>query len=157
MVFGNGGQLDFDYNYPALTLNISEVALCFIIFGGGFTSSWSRLRGYAVHGLLMATVGVVITMVLVAVAVHYFLHWNIMESLLLGAVISATDAAAVFSILESSGLKLKPGLAETLELESGTNDPMAYFLTIGITTLIADPGASYWAMGGEFLLSMGVS
>ncbi|MFZ5554849.1 MAG: potassium/proton antiporter [Bacteroidota bacterium] len=155
MLFGNGGKYDFDYNYPSLTLHISEIALCFIIFSGGFETQWNKFRPFLLKGIALATSGVLLTAFVLGMAVHYLLNWPFMESLLIGAIVSSTDAAAVFSILESSKLKLKNGISETLQLESGTNDPMAYFLTTCICSVIVAPGSiSYTEMAIDFIQSM---
>ncbi|HYG50443.1 MAG TPA: potassium/proton antiporter [Flavobacteriales bacterium] len=155
--FGNGGKFDFEYNYPGLTLHISEIALCFIIFAGGFESRWNQLRPFWIQGIVLSTVGVLLTTLIVAIPVYYFLHWGFLESLLIGSIVSATDAAAVFSILESSKVRLKKGLSEILQLESGTNDPMAYFLTVSFTGFMLNPGqASYDSMVFNFLFTMSV-
>lgn len=157
MLFGNGGKYDFDYDYPSLTLHISEIALCFIIFSGGFESQWNNFRQYVRHGVLLATVGVLATTFAIGLMAYYFMGWPFMPSLLLGAIISATDAAAVFSIMESSNLKLKNGLNEVLQIESGTNDPMAYFLTISLTELLLlGDEASYGMMVFDFIRTMGL-
>lgn len=158
MAFGNGGNLDFEYNHPSITLRISEIALCIIIFTGGFESSWKSLRPILWRGISLATLGVVVTMFVVGMLAHWLLDWPWMQSLLLGAVVSATDAAAVFSIMENSSLKLKSGVRELLELESGVNDPMAFFLTITLTAmcLASADGVeiSAWALSGNFVLTM---
>ena len=158
VVFGNGGRFDFDYNYPDFTLHVSELALCIIIFTGGLESNWKRFKPILGLGVSLATFGVVLTMVVLAAFAHYLLHWPWLPALLLGAAVSSTDAAAVFSILENSRVKLKAGLREVLELESGTNDPMAYFLTLSLSGLLLASGsgaaADYWSLGGKFVWSM---
>lgn len=156
VAFGNGGPHDFDYNYPSLTLHLSEIALCVIIFAGGFESNWKKFRPILGQGVSLATLGVVVTMFATGALAHWLLHWSWLQSLLLGAVISATDAAAVFSILENSNLKLKPGTREVLELESGANDPMAFFLTLTLTAMILPdaPATGLFSMTGSFLWTM---
>lgn len=156
IAFGNGGPHDFDYNYPSLTLHISEIALCVIIFAGGFESNWKKYRPILGQGISLATLGVLATMFVTALIVHWLLGWPWLQSLLLGAVVSATDAAAVFSILENSKLKLRPGTREVLELESGANDPMAFFLTLTLTGMMlpAVPAAGFFTLTGTFLWSM---
>ncbi len=157
LLFGNG-EYGFDYNYPVPTLHFSEIALCIIIFAGGFESNWKKVRPILGQGLALATLGVLITMLIVGGVTHWVLHWPWLEALLLGAVVSSTDAAAVFSILESTNLKLKSGVREVLELESGTNDPMGFFLTISLCGLLIateqPPGPLI--MIGDFLWTMSV-
>lgn len=157
VAFGNGGVYDFDYNYPSFTLHISEIALCVIIFAGGFESNWKKMRPILGHGISLATLGVVVTMFATAALAHWLLEWPWLQSLLLGAIVSATDAAAVFSILESSNLKLKPGTREVLELESGANDPMAFFLTLSLTAMLlptAPAHTNFFSLTGYFLWTM---
>lgn len=154
--FGNGGMFDFYYNYPELTLHISEIALCVIIFTGGFETNWKSTRPVVWQGVSLATLGVLFTMLIFGALAHWILGWNWLQSLLLGAVVSATDAAAVFSILENSKLKLNKGVREVLELESGANDPMAFFLTLSLSAMMmpvpADTGIV--SMIGNFLWTM---
>lgn len=156
IAFGNGGPHDFDYNYPSVTLHLSEIALCIIIFAGGFESNWKTFRPILGHGISLATLGVVVTMLVTAAMAHWLLHWHWLQSLLVGAVVSATDAAAVFSILENSNLKLKPGTREVLELESGANDPMAFFLTLSLTAMLLPgaPAPNFFSLTGDFLWTM---
>ncbi|HLP13840.1 MAG TPA: potassium/proton antiporter [Flavobacteriales bacterium] len=155
ILFGNGGRFDFEFNYPGLTLHISEIALCFIIFSGGFESKWNLLKPFLSQGISLATLGVILTTCLVGISVYFILEWDILSSLLIGAIVSATDAAAVFSILESSQVRLKKGLSEILQLESGTNDPMAYFLTISLTQLCLLKGqGNYGMLAFDFVKTM---
>lgn len=156
LAFGNGGIYDFDYNYPSLTLHISELALCIIIFTGGFEANWKSFRPILKHGISLATIGVVSTMWVVGAIAHWGLGWPWLQALLLGAVVSATDAAAVFSILENSRLKLKAGVREILELESGANDPMAFFLTLSLTSMMlaGDKTLAFLPLVGNFLQTM---
>ncbi|MEN7547876.1 potassium/proton antiporter [Rapidithrix thailandica] len=151
---GNGGQYDFDYNYPAATLRLSELALAFIIFTGGFNTQWKYFKSIVGQGVTLATLGVLLTAGTTAALVYFLLGWSFWQALLLGAIISSTDAAAVFSILESTGLKLKHRIGEVLELESGTNDPMAYFLTLGIATLMGASDKTVWSLLPQFFINM---
>lgn len=156
LLFGNGGEFGFDYNFPNATLHLSELALCIIIFTGGFEAHWKSFRPILGQGISLATLGVIFTMLVVAALAQLLLDWPWIQALLLGAVVSATDAAAVFSILENSKLKLKPGVRETLELESGANDPMAYFLTFSLTALLMPFGSELGILhlAGDFLWTM---
>lgn len=156
MTFGNGGLYDFDYNYPTLTLHISEIALCVIIFAGGFESNWKKVRPILGQGISLATLGVIVTMFVTGALTHWVFGWPWLQSLLLGAVVSATDAAAVFSILQNSNLKLKSGVREVLELESGANDPMAFFLSLSLTAMLLSnaPDANFFWLTGDFLWTM---
>ena len=115
--------------------NISTIALIFIMFYGGFGTRWKSARPIAVEAGLLATVGVALTAVFVGLFCHFVLGWPSLESFLMGAVISSTDAATVFSILRSRKLGLKNNSAPLLEVESGSNDPMSYMLTAVILSL----------------------
>ncbi len=154
--FGNGGLYDFYYNYPQHTLHISELALCVIIFAGGFESNWKSVRPILWQGISLATLGVLLTMLAVGALAHWLLDWSWLQALLLGAVVSGTDAAAVFSILENSKLKLNTGVREVLELESGANDPMAFFLTLTLSALMvpAAADANSFFLAGDFIWTM---
>lgn len=156
LLVGNGGDYDFDYNSPEITLRISEIALCFIIFSGGFDTNFDRFRPIILQGISLSTLGVIITTLLVGLFVHYALGMDWVVSLLLGAIFSSTDAAAVFSILESKQLNLKENTKEVLELESGTNDPMAYFLTFGLTAILIHPDKSFSSLFPLFFMNMGI-
>lgn len=157
LMLGNGGAFDFNYDFPTTTLKISEIALCFIIFFGGFNSKLSAMKPVIRPGLTMATLGVVITALSLGVLLHFILGWDWLKCFLMGAIVSSTDAAAVFSVLEQSQVKLKAGMKEVLELESGTNDPMAWFLAISFTTMIIAPDEmNVWLMILSFFKTMGL-
>lgn len=156
LVFGNGGVYDFNFNHPWVTLRVSEIALCIIIFTGGLGSNWKSFRPILGQGISLATLGVLVTIFVVGAMAHWLLGWPWLQALLLGAAVSATDAAAVFSILESGNLKLKKGMREVLEFESGSNDPMALFLTLSLTAMLL-PGAPEFSLisfTGSFLWAM---
>ena len=136
------GGIYFD-NY-SLAKTVGDVALIFILFSGGLDTQWQNVRPVLGQGLILSTVGVALTMLILGSFAWFILgsfssfalgsdgiDW--VEGLLLGAIVSSTDAAAVFSILKSSNLGLKDNLQPLLELESGSNDPMAVLLT---TTLV---------------------
>jgi cell volume regulation protein A len=106
------------------------VALTFILFSGGLETKLESIKPVLKNGLALSTVGVLITAVSVGVFSSYILNITLMEGMLLGAIVSSTDAAAVFSILRTRNVGLKGNLRPLLEFESGSNDPMAYFLTI---------------------------
>ncbi len=136
------GGIYFD-NY-SLAKMVGDVALIFILFFGGLDTQWQSIRPVLAQGLILSTVGVALTMLILGSFAWFILGSfssfalgadgiNWVEGLLLGAIVSSTDAAAVFSILKSSNLGLKDNLQPLLELESGSNDPMAVLLT---TTLV---------------------
>jgi cell volume regulation protein A len=131
---GLGGIHFDDANIAQL---VGTTALNFILFSGGLDTHWKTIKPVLWKGLALSTIGVFITAISVGVFMYYVFGFTIWEGLLLGAIVSATDAAAVFSILRNRGVALKGYLRPVLELESGSNDPMAYFLTITLTGIVA--------------------
>ena len=130
------GGIYFDNPHIAQFIGVS--ALNFILFSGGLDTNWQTIKPVLWRGIALSTIGVFITALTVGLFVHYILRFSLLEGLLLGAIVSATDAAAVFSILRNKGIRLKGKVGAVLEFESGSNDPMAYFLTISLTGIIAD-------------------
>lgn len=141
MLAGSEGIGGINFESHAVAQFIGVVALNFILFSGGFETNWQTIKPVIWHGVTLSTIGVLIT----AVSVGFFVWWvtdfTIYEGLLLGAIVSSTDSAAVFSILRSKNIALKSNLRPTLELESGSNDPMGYFLTIAFTGLVINQDA----------------
>jgi len=156
MLIGSDGPGGVHFADFDLTQAVGSVALAFILFSGGLDTSWEAIRPVFKRGLALSTIGVVVTGGLIAAFSHYVLALPVMVSLLLGAVVSSTDAAAVFGVLKSSGARLKHNITPLLEFESGTNDPVAIFLTIGITQLIVEPTKSPWLLIPKLLLEMPV-
>src|SRR5262245_20694133 len=132
MLAGSEGVLGIDFEDYALAFRLGTIALALILFDGGLNTSAAALRTSIGPASVLATFGVLATAGMVG-AFGKFLGFSWTEALLLGAVVSSTDAAAVFSILRSSGLQLKRRVGTTLELESGLNDPMAVILTTAFT------------------------
>lgn len=130
------GRIAFDDYAQAFWLG--SIALAFILFDGGLNTHWDAVRRVLAPGALLATVGVIATAGLMAVGGHLLgLTWS--EAWLIGAIVSSTDAAAVFSVLRASGVNLKRRLGMTLELESGLNDPVAFILTGLVVAVIGAP------------------
>jgi potassium/hydrogen antiporter len=144
------GGLYFDN--PALAQLIGITALNFILFSGGLDTDWQSIKPILWRGLSLSTVGVFLTASTVGFFVHYFFGFTLAQGLLLGAIVSSTDAAAVFSILRSRGIGLKGYLRPVLELESGSNDPMAYFLTISLTAIVATGNTNFSELIPSFLI-----
>lgn len=130
MIFGSDGLLKISFDDYEITEKFCEFALIFIMFYGGFGTKWKSARPVAKKAILLSTLGVVITAILTCAFCYCILGFELIESFLIGAVISSTDAASVFSILKSKNLSLKYGTSSLLEVESGSNDPMAYMLTM---------------------------
>lgn len=161
MVFGiDGVGIEFDNIKTAQT--ISSVALCIILFSGGMDTKIEEIRPILPQGVILATVGVLLTAIFTGLAVWYVLGMTMesagvgfLTALLLAATMSSTDSASVFSILRSKGLHLKNNLKPMLELESGSNDPMAYVLTITLIGLLQmDTEPNYLLAFGNLLLQL---
>ena len=148
---GSEGIGRINFNDPQLAQFIGIVALNFILFSGGLDTSWKSIKPVMWQGISLSTLGVLITALSVGVFVTLITDFTIYEGLLLGAIVSSTDAAAVFSILRSKNLGLKSKLRPTLELESGSNDPMAYFLTIAFLGLVINQDLSIYSIIPLFL------
>jgi potassium/hydrogen antiporter len=154
MLAGSDGFGGIVFNDPAIAKFIGSVALSFILFSGGLETKWNDIKPVLWQGVSLSTVGVIITALVVGIMVTFLTDFSITEGLLLGAIVSSTDAAAVFSILRSKSLGLKGNLRPLLELESGSNDPMAYFLTIMFTFLLSDKDASISSLFIMFIKQM---
>ncbi|RYY41644.1 MAG: potassium/proton antiporter [Chitinophagaceae bacterium] len=147
---GSEGLGGIHFDNPSIAQFVGVVALNFILFSGGLDTRWHHIKPVLGKGLALSTIGVFLTALSVGVFVHYVFGFTLAEGLLLGSVISATDAAAVFSILRGKGIGLKGPLQPMLELESGSNDPMAYFLTITFTGIVALGSADPLTLIGSF-------
>ncbi len=130
MLFGSDGIMKIPFDDYYITEYICSFALIFIMFYGGFNTKWSLAKPVAVKAVCLSTLGVVITACVTALLCYLLLRFSLEESFLIGAVLSSTDAASVFSILRQKKLNLKDGTASLLEVESGSNDPMSYMLTV---------------------------
>lgn len=148
------GGIYFDNSYIVQFVGI--IALIFILFSGGLDTKWGDVKPVLWKGVALSTAGVLIT----TLAVGFFINWiagfPLMESLLIGAIISSTDAAAVFSIFRSKKGGMKHNLEALLELESGSNDPMAYFLTVTLIFMILNPETSIPSMVLSLIQSIGL-
>ncbi|WP_150451130.1 potassium/proton antiporter [Arenibacter lacus] len=154
MLAGADGLVDIHFDDPKIAQFIGIVSLNFILFSGGLDTNWGEVRPILREGVVLSTVGVLLTAVSIGTFVYYITDFTIYESMLLGSIVSSTDAAAVFSILRSKNLALKKNLRPTLELESGSNDPMAYVLTISFLTLVVYQDQSIWSVVPKFLQQM---
>ncbi|NJY63836.1 potassium/proton antiporter [Salinimicrobium sp. CDJ15-81-2] len=143
------GKIEFDD--PQLAQFIGIVSLNFILFSGGLDTNWRSIKPILWHGISLSTLGVLFTALSLGTFVWAITDFSIYEGLLLGAIVSSTDAAAVFSILRSKNMALKANIRPTLELESGSNDPMAYFLTIAFLGLVVNQDQSLQSIIPLFL------
>ncbi len=141
MLAGSEGIAGIYFNDPKTAQFVGIVALNFILFSGGLETNWQSIKPILWQGVSLSSLGVIISTVAVGLFVWQITDFTLYEGMLLGAIISSTDAAAVFSILRLKNLALKSNLRPALELESGSNDPMAYFLTIAFTGLVINQDA----------------
>jgi potassium/hydrogen antiporter len=154
MLAGSDGFGGIAFSDPKIAKFIGAIALSFILFSGGLETKWTDIKPVLWQGVALSTLGVIITATIVGLLITTFTDFTILEGLLLGCIVSSTDAAAVFSILRSKSIGLKGRLRPLLELESGSNDPMAYFLTIVFTYLLANKDATYTSLIPLFLRQM---
>lgn len=138
--FGNSGLIPLHFDDQNFAKEICTVALVFIMFYGGFGTRWASVKPVWKESALLASAGVVMTAGLVGVFCHFVLRWPLIESFLMGSVVSSTDAASVFSILRSKRLGLKNNTAPLLEMESGSNDPCSYMLTVIFLSVMTAQG-----------------
>lgn len=142
MLAGSDGPGGIAFDDAELASSIGSVALAYILFSGGLDTRWSTIRPVLAPGLLLATAGTLITALVAGAGIWLLFGTSLTVGLLVGAIVSSTDAAAVFSVLRSRGVNLRGRIRPLLELESGSNDPMAVFLTVGLTSLATQPGTS---------------
>lgn len=154
MLAGSEGLGGIYFDDPVIAQAIGFFALAVILFSGGLETHWGSIRGVMKESLVLATLGVSLTALILGVAAHYILGVSLLEGLLIGAITSSTDAAAVFALLRASGIRLKEKLSPILELESGSNDPMAVFLTISLIQLIQNPDQPWVNLIGLFFQQM---
>lgn len=154
MLAGSDGPGGIWFDNYALAQFVGTVALMFILYSGGLFTRWSMVRPILGPGLSLASVGVFITMLATGAFAYWVLDLRWLEALLLGAIVSSTDASAVFGVLRERAVRLRKPLRPLLEFESGTNDPMAVFLTVGLTLLLTQPGMSGWQILPMFVQQM---
>ncbi|PZV77155.1 potassium/proton antiporter (CPA1 family) [Algoriphagus aquaeductus] len=140
MLAGTDGLGKITFNDPFAAQFLGVVALTYILFSGGLDTKWESIKPVMGPGIVLSTLGVLLTALSVGIFATWVGDFSLKEGILLGAIVSSTDAAAVFSILRNKSIGLKGNLRPLLELESGSNDPMAYFLTIGLTTWLSLEG-----------------
>lgn len=146
------GKIYFDDPHTAQLMGV--VALNFILFSGGMDTKWETVKPVIWRSISLSTLGVILTASVVGIFVYLVTDFTLLEGLLLGSIVSATDAAAVFAVLRSRNVGLKGGLRPTLELESGSNDPMSYILTISFVYLLSNGNASILTLLLHFVQEM---
>jgi len=151
MLAGEEGIVGIQFDNPQVAFLIGSIALVIILFDGGMRTHPERFRVALAPASALATLGVVVTCGIVGIAAAYLLDMTLLQGLLLGAILSSTDAAAVFSIFQSQGLRIKDRVASTLEIESGSNDPMAVMLTLTLVAVLAENQPLNWFVAKSFL------
>ena len=156
MLAGSEGIGGIAFNNAQMAKSIGIVALIFIIFSGGFDTNWKETKSVMWPGVILSTAGVLLTAIITGYFAVLILKFSFLEGMLLGSIVSSTDAAAVFSILKSKRISLRSPLKPLLEFESGSNDPMAVFLTIGFISLLTVKNANIALFVPKFIVNMGV-
>ena len=154
MLAGSDGIGHIYFDNPALVQSLGVIALTLILFAGGLDTEWSAVRPVLWKGLSLSTIGVFVTAVLVGLFVSWVQGFTFLEGLLLGAIVSSTDAAAVFMVLGARQAKFPRSLKQLLELESGSNDPMAVVLTVALIQLLTNPATSVGELASFFVTQM---
>ncbi|PDW02896.1 potassium/proton antiporter [Candidatus Viridilinea mediisalina] len=154
MLAGSEGPGGLEFGDYQLAQTVGVVALIFILFSGGLDTTWSAIRPVFAQGMLLANVGVLLSAMLLGGFAILLFGFDWKTGLLLGAIVSSTDAAAVFSVMRERGVNLKHNLEPLIELESGSNDPIAVFLTLGLVGLILTPASSLIDLVPSFILQM---
>lgn len=148
------GRIAFE-DYPT-AFAIGSVCLALIIFDGGMRTSWKSVRPALPLGISLSVLGTVVTGLVTGVFARLVLDLSWLEGMLLGAIVSSTDAAAVFSILRARSLSLKGNLKQVLEFEAGSNDPVAIFLTVGFLMLATSPEKGIADLALLFAMQAGI-
>ncbi|MDO9413423.1 MAG: potassium/proton antiporter [Pseudolabrys sp.] len=143
MLAGEGGPGGVKFDDVRVAYTVGSIALALILFDGGLRTRFASIRNVVAPSVMLATVGVIITTLLTAPVAKYALGMGWIEALLMGAVVASTDAAAVFLLINAGGLRLRPKVRGTLEMESGTNDPFAVFLALLLVEILAVGGQTW--------------
>jgi potassium/hydrogen antiporter len=154
MLAGSEGIGGIYFDNPRIAQFIGIVALNFILFSGGLDTDWESVKPVLWQGISLSTTGVILTAFSIGIFVWAVTDFTIYEGLLMGSIVSSTDSAAVFSILRSKNIALKENIRPTLELESGSNDPMAYVLTILFTGLVVSQNANLANIAVMFFMQL---
>lgn len=154
MLAGSDGPGGIEFDNSRLTNYIGTVALAFILFAGGLGTRWQQVRPILARGSLLSTLGVLLTAIFLYIFSYYIIGLSFEVSLLLSVIVSSTDAPAVFSILRSQNLNIPERLKAILEFESGSNDPMAVFLSMGTMGVISSTEWSLTTQFSNFIVQM---
>ena len=154
MLAGVDGPGGLHFEDADATNQIGTFALAFILFAGGFQTKWRDVKPIVTQGVVLSTLGVLLTAVFAAIPISMLPRFTYKEAFLMGSIISSTDAAAVFSILRNQKIGLQGSLKPLLEFESGSNDPMAVFLTITALTWLKTPDVPLLELAIKFVIQM---
>src|SRR5271165_2295533 len=155
MLAGESGPVGFKFDDVRSAYVVGSIALALILFDGGLRTRFATFRSVLAPAATLATAGVLLTAALTAPVAAYLFDLRWIEALLVGAVVASTDAAAVFFLIHARGLRLRPRVGATLEVESGTNDPFAIFLTIVLVGLLLR-GQQPWLTIAESLATKAI-
>src|SRR5215470_6205635 len=144
MLAGDSGPGHIKFDDVRTTYLVGSVALALILFDGGLRTRFATFRSVLAPALTLATVGVLVSAVLTTLFAKFALGLDWTQALLAGAMVASTDAAAVFFLIHAHGLRLRPRVGATLEVESGTNDPFAIFLTLMLVELLLRGEEPWW-------------
>ncbi|MDO5582212.1 MAG: potassium/proton antiporter [Planctomycetia bacterium] len=156
MLAGSDGIGGIPYDSFEHANTLGTIALAFILFSGGYDTRWGDVRPVFLYGTVLSTIGIFLTALFLGLFVCWFMNVPLVWGLLLGAVISSTDAAAVFALFRSKNFGLKGRLRPLLEYESGSNDPMAAFLTLFLIGMLSGKGFSWYTLLPIFCIRMAV-
>lgn len=156
MLAGSEGIGGIQFDDPVLARSIGIVALIFILFSGGLDTDLQEVKAVRFRALSLATIGVTLSALIFGIISAYILDIELIYGLLLGTIISSTDAAAVFNVLRSKSVSLKSNLKPLLEFESGSNDPMAIFLTIFLIEIISNQATDYMSFFQQLIFQFGI-
>src|SRR3954453_6672819 len=154
MLVGSDGLNLIEFTDYELARTIGIIALALILFEGGLAAGFSEIRPVLGSAVALATLGTLVTALVTGVVAHWLLDVTLLQGLLIGAIVSATDSAAIFAVLRGSSLKRR--LARTLEGEAGRNDPVAVLLVVGFVDWIKRPDYGLADMAVLFLQQLGI-
>jgi len=151
MLIGSEGLGGVDFSDAELTRTLGTIALVLILFEGGLAAGWGEIRPVIGIAVSLAFIGTVVTATIAGLAAYWLFDLSLLEGLIIGAAVAATDSAAIFAVLRGSTLRRR--LARSLEGESGLNDPIALLLVTGFIEWIRDPGYGLLAFGRSMKMS----
>ena len=154
MVVGSDGLGLIEFNDYELARTIGIIALSLILFEGGLAAGFPEIRPVLGSAVSLALLGTLITAMVTGLVAHWLLDLTLLQGLLVGSIVSATDGAAIFALLRGSTLKRR--LARTLEGEAGMNDPVAVLLVLGFVEWIKQPDYGFAEMAQQFVLELGI-